>query len=74
MPARSRAQRVAMAIAEHHPEKLNPANRSLLKMSKSQLHDYAATPEQGLPYHAQKKKAAPPSKFSRSGLATIGKT
>ena len=49
MPAVSRAQRIAMAIAEHNPSKLNPSNRGLLKMSKSQLHDFASTPERGLP-------------------------
>lgn len=49
MPARSVAQRQAMAIAEHHPEQLNERNKGLLKMSKSQLHDFAATKEKGLP-------------------------
>lgn len=49
MPAVSRNQRIAMAIAEHHPEKLNKANRGLLSMSRSQLHDFAATSERGLP-------------------------
>jgi hypothetical protein len=49
MPAKSVAQRRLFAIAEHHPEKLNPVNRGLLKMKKSQLHDFAATPEKGLP-------------------------
>lgn len=43
MPAISEAQREAMAIALHHPEKLYKRNRGLLKMSKSQLHDFAAT-------------------------------
>jgi len=38
-----------MAIAEHHPEKLKKKNRGLLKMSHEQLHDFAATPEKGLP-------------------------
>jgi hypothetical protein len=49
MPAVSRNQRIAMAIAEHHPEQLSPQNKGLLKMSHSQLHDFAATPEKGLP-------------------------
>ncbi len=43
MPAPSRSMRQAAAIAEHHPEKLYARNRGMLKMSKSQLHDYAAT-------------------------------
>ncbi len=43
MPAKSIAQRELFAIAEHAPEKLHKANRGLLKMSKSQLHDFAST-------------------------------
>lgn len=43
MPAVSKKQRDVMAIAEHHPEKLYKRNRSLLKMSKKQLHEYAET-------------------------------
>ena len=42
-PAVSDAQRKLMAIAEHHPEKVHAKNRGVLKMSKGQLHDYAAT-------------------------------
>lgn len=38
-----------MAIAEHEPSKLFSRNRGLLKMSHSQLHDFAATPRKGLP-------------------------
>lgn len=38
-----------MAIAEHHPEQLKGRNRGLLKMTKGQLHDFASTPERGLP-------------------------
>jgi len=49
MPAVSVKQRRAMAIAEHHPEELNKKNRGLLKMSHSQLHDFAATSEKKLP-------------------------
>jgi hypothetical protein len=49
MPAVSKAQRQAMAIAEHAPEKLNKANRGLLSMSHKQLHDFADTKESGLP-------------------------
>ena len=49
MPAKSEAQRRAMAIAEHHPEKLYKRNRGLLKMSKKQLSEFASTKEKGLP-------------------------
>lgn len=43
MPAVSRKQRIAMAIAEHHPEKLYARNKGMKKMTKSQLHDFAKT-------------------------------
>ena len=56
MPAVSKTQRVAMAIAEHEPGKLYTRNKGLKKMSKSQLHDYASTPEKGLPKKKKKKK------------------
>jgi hypothetical protein len=49
MPAVSKAQRKAMAIAERDPGKLNPANRGLLSMSHRQLHEFADTKEAGLP-------------------------
>lgn len=52
MPATSRVQRIATAIAEHHPEQLYARNRGLLNMSHSQLHDFAATPETDLPERA----------------------
>ena len=48
MPAKSVAQRRVMAIAEHHPEQLYDRNKGLLKMSHSQLHDFASTKEKGL--------------------------
>lgn len=55
MPAESQAQQKAMAIAEHDPDKLYPKNKGLLKMSKGQLHDFAATPRKGLPKKVSKK-------------------
>lgn len=57
MPALSIKQRQAMAIAEHHPEKLKKRNRGLLKMSHEQLHDFAATPEKGLPMRKRSKRS-----------------
>ena len=54
MPSVSVKQRRAMAIAEHHPSELYGKNRGLLKMSHQQLHDFASTSEENLPY----KKAA----------------
>ena len=56
MPAKSKAQRTAMAIAEHAPEKLYARNQGLAKMSQSQLHDFAATPAKGLPRLVKKNR------------------
>jgi hypothetical protein len=44
-----------MAIAKHHPEKVYKRNRSVLKMTGKQLHDFAVTPEKGLPTQRKKK-------------------
>jgi hypothetical protein len=49
MPAASKAQQMAMAIAEHEPSKLYGRNKRLGKMSKQQLHDFASTKRKGLP-------------------------
>lgn len=43
MPAKSEKQRRLMAIAEHAPSKLYKKNRKVLKISNSQLSDYAST-------------------------------
>ena len=47
MPAVSSKQRIAIAIAEHHPSELYDRNKGLLSMSHSQMHDFATT--KGLP-------------------------
>jgi hypothetical protein len=51
MPATSKAQQIAAAIAEHHPDKLYARNRGLASMSKAQLHEFASTKRTGLPRH-----------------------
>lgn len=56
MPAVSKKQRRAMAIAEHHPSELYSKNKGLLKMSHQQLHDFAATSEKKLPTVAKASK------------------
>ena len=56
MPAVSKKQRRAMAIAEHHPEMLYKKNKGLLKMSKEQLSDYASTKEKRLPAKKKEKR------------------
>ena len=48
MPAVSKAQQKMMAIAEHEPGKLYKRNKGAAQMSKSQLHDFAATKRKGL--------------------------
>ncbi len=52
MPAVSKKQRQAMAIAEHKPSKLHKKNKGLLKMSKEQLSEFTSTPEKKLPARA----------------------
>lgn len=56
MPAKSKKQRRAMAIAKHAPKKLYKRNRSLKKMSKADLSDFAKTKEKGLPVRKWKKR------------------
>jgi hypothetical protein len=63
MPAVSKKQRIAMAIAEHNPKKLYKRNKGLAKMTKGQLHDFATTSEKGLPI---KKKR----RYSSTGYIT----
>ena len=55
MPAESKAQRIAMSIAEHEPEKLYARNKGLAEMSHKQLHEFASTSEKHLPYHVARK-------------------
>lgn len=53
-----------MAIAEHHPDQLYAANRGVLNMSHSQLHDFAAVKEKGMPHYKKPKaKKHTPSQF-----------
>jgi len=52
MPARSRAQQAAAAIARTHPERLHAKNRGMAAMSLTQLGHLASTPTKSLPAHA----------------------
>lgn len=52
MPATSKAQQALFAIAEHNPSKLHAENKGLAKLGKAKLHEFAATPTQGLPKRA----------------------
>jgi hypothetical protein len=56
VPAKSKAQQIAMAIAEHDPQKLYSRNRGLTKMSHQQLHDFASTSRKSLAYKIHKAK------------------
>lgn len=49
MPAVSKKQQETIAIAEHEPGKLYDRNKSLLKMKRSDMHDFASTKRKGLP-------------------------
>ncbi len=55
MPAVSKKQRKLFAIAEHHPEQLYARNKGLASMGKEKLHEFASTPESGLPARAKNK-------------------
>lgn len=57
MPSKSKAEQEAMAIAEHNPSKLYARNRGLLKMSRTQLHDFASTKRKGLPTRVSKSSS-----------------
>ena len=46
-----------MRIAEHAPEKLYARNKGLKKMSHEQLHEFAKTPDKGLPSYKHARKA-----------------
>jgi hypothetical protein len=50
------AQRKLMGLAEHHPEEVSAKNKGVLSMSKSDLHDFASTPEKGLPKRKKKSE------------------
>lgn len=65
MPALSIKQRRLMAMAEHNPSAISDKNKSVLSMSKDDLHDFASTPEKGLPVSKDKKKRKP------SGFAAL---
>ena len=56
MPAVSKAQQMAAAIAEHAPGKLHAKNRGMLKMSKSQLSEFASSPRRDLAAHISKSR------------------
>jgi hypothetical protein len=42
-------------MAEHNPGSVSKKNRGVLKLSHRQLHDFASTPEKGLPLRRKKK-------------------
>ena len=49
MPAKSKSQQRAAAIALHHPERLHKSNEGLKQLSMKELHAFAATKTKGLP-------------------------
>lgn len=62
MPAVSKNQQIAMAIAEHKPDKLYDRNKGMLGMSHEQRHDFAATKRSDLP---ESKRGAKQKQFYR---------
>ena len=57
MPAKSKVQRQAAAIALHHPEKLHKKNKGMMKMKKEDLEHFASTKETNLPARKRMAKA-----------------
>jgi hypothetical protein len=55
VPAKSQAMQKATAMALHHPNKLYKRNKSLLKMTGSELREYAETRRKGLSEKKGKK-------------------
>lgn len=53
MPAVSKAQQQAAAIAEKSPNKLYAKNKGLLKMGKPELSKFSSTKANGLPRKAK---------------------
>lgn len=60
MPSVSKSQRKLAAIALHHPELLREENKSMKKMPKDKLREFASTKEKNLPERKKKtrKKAS----------------
>jgi hypothetical protein len=56
MPAVSKAQGIAAAIAEHHPGELYARNKAMLGMTHEELHKFAATKRKKLPAKVKQKK------------------
>ena len=56
MPATSQAQARFFRWAEHNPQQAKSEGKAT-GMSKQQMHDFAATPEKGLPHHAPARAA-----------------
>lgn len=53
MPAKSKAQQRYMAMAEHHPGAMRGRKP---RMSRAELHKFAATKTAGLPEHTKTKR------------------
>jgi hypothetical protein len=66
MPAVSQAQQSLMAMAEHDPDEVSDKNKGVLKMSHSQLHDFASTKRSALPHHKKAKPQDDPSDYVTS--------
>ncbi len=56
MPSKSKAEQIAMAIAEHEPGKLYARNKGMLKMTHQELHDFASGSMKGKPQRVKKPK------------------
>jgi hypothetical protein len=71
VPSTSQDQQQAFAIALHSPKKLFARNRSMLKMSHKQLHDFAATPRKNLPKHSPKEGGGLSGRKPRKNMGAL---
>ena len=59
MPSVSNKQIIAMAIAEHEPDKLSSKNKGLKKMTHQQLHEFASRVDKSKKLKGKKRKQSP---------------
>lgn len=71
MPAKSKAQQQAMAIALHQPSKLYKRNQGMLGMSYSDLQDFASTKRTGLPQISKSAKKMKNAKLKKPKRISI---
>jgi hypothetical protein len=73
MPSTSRKQRRFFGWVEHNPDQAKAEGKYPKGMSHQAMHDFASTPEKGLPEHVEHKEDGDPSVSAGSGRRYYGK-